>query len=188
MTKTTTRSTVIGTKYEDVIRPVACNAEEKKAIAKLAEHLRRKNAKALGFLPERTYGIAIERDRLVATMENDEPCGILLWARRTNRIKIHQTVIATDCRRLLHATHAVEAILDHPDAKGAKVLQLRVAMDLPAMRFWIAIGMRHIYTVRGKLWKGRKIAIMQMRLLQPNSRKRKLTKNLIELARNGYDV
>jgi hypothetical protein len=124
MARTTTRSQFEATNYADVIRPVASPAALRDHIACLAESLRRKNAEALGFLPRRTYYDAIHRDRLVCTLENDEPCGILLWGRRRERVKIHQTVVAPDCRRLLHATHAVEAILEHDDAKTASVLHL----------------------------------------------------------------
>lgn len=178
----TTRSTELATQWDDVIRPVAGSASLRHEVAKLAEHLRRRNAEALGFLPADTYAKAIDRDRLVCTLENDEPCGILLWARRGERVKIHQTVVADDARRLLHATHAVEAILSHPDANGAKVLQLRVATDLPALHFWKAIGMVQKYEVAGKLWKGRRIAVMQMKLAQPKARTRKLAEKLITLS------
>jgi ribosomal protein S18 acetylase RimI-like enzyme len=184
----TTRSEEIATAWPDVIRPVAGPESLRRCIAMLAEDLRSKNPEALGFLPRDTYLHAIERDRLVATLENDEPCGILLWARRRNRIKIHQTVVAEDCRRLLHATHAVEAILAHPDAQNADVLQLRVATDLPAIHFWEAIGMVKKYEVQGKLWKGRRIAVMQMRLRQPKARRRKLAAHLIDLALRRNDI
>lgn len=178
----TTRSTVVATPWHDVIRPVAGPENLKREIAKLAEHLRSQNAEALGFLPKDTYAKAIERDRMVATLEEDEPCGILLWGVRGRRVKIHQTVIANDSRRLLHATHAVEAILSHPDAEHAQMLQLRVATDLPAINFWRAIGMVQKYEVQGKLWKGRRIAIMQMKLAHPRARMRKLVSNLINLS------
>jgi len=182
MARKTTRSSLELTNYADVIRPVASIAPLRDEIAKLAESLRKKNADALGFLPQHTYYDAIHRDRLVATLENDEPCGILLWGRRKNRVKIHQTVIAEDSRRLLHATHAVEAILEHPDAQSAAVLQLRCAMDLPAIQFWKAIGMRHIYTVSGKLWPGRKIAVMRMSISNRRLHRRKMIRKLIDLA------
>jgi GNAT superfamily N-acetyltransferase len=182
MARTTTRSQFEATNYADVIRPVASPAALRDHIACLAESLRRKNAEALGFLPRRTYYDAIHRDRLVCTLENDEPCGILLWGRRRERVKIHQTVVAPDCRRLLHATHAVEAILEHDDAKTASVLQLRCALDLPAIHFWKAIGMKHIYTTQGKLWPGRQIAVMRMSIANRRLHRRKMIGKLIELA------
>lgn len=182
MGNTTTRSSKLETPWEDIIRPAAGSENLKRRVAALAEYLRKKNADALGFLPKQTYRDAIDRDRMVATTENDSLCGILMWGRRRDRIKIHQTVIAEDSRRLLHATHAVEAVLEHPDSRGATILQLRVAMDLPALKFWTAIGMRQIYTVRGKLWKGRRIAVMQMKIAQTRARKNKLVEKLIKLA------
>lgn len=178
----TTRCRTPETKYPDVIRPVASPPKLQRQIALLSEHLRTTHADALGFLPFNTYPQAIERDRLVCCVENDEPCGIVVWGKRKRRIKLQQTVIAPDSRRLLHATHAIHAIIDHPDCDDAEVMQLRCATDLEALKFWKAIGCRIIYTVRGKLWKGREIATMTLRLKQPRALKRKMIDRLVDLA------
>lgn len=166
------------TQLQDVIRPHTCDEQTQLKLASLAEHLRRKNNIALGFLPFNTYKAAIARDRLLVCTENQDPCGILQWGRRRNRIKIHQTVVAHDSRRLLHASHLVAQVLAHPDAQDASLIQLRVAADLPAVQFWRAVGFRIVREVKGKAWRGRRIYVMQLRC---KNRKRQAHRSLKKL-------
>lgn len=132
--------------------------------ADFCEALRKKEAHCLGFVPAIAYTDAIRRGRLFIELENDEPCGFCFWAQRKKTIRIHQTAVVEDARRIKHATSIVTCILNQPEALRAKRLRLRVADDLPANKFWKAIGCRIVGTQPGgKTW-GRTINMYELRL------------------------
>lgn len=132
--------------------------------ADFCEALRKREAYGLGFIPAIAYDQAIRRGRLFIELENDEPCGFCLWAKRKKVIRIHQTAVVEDARRLKHATSIVTTVLNTREGKSAATLRLRVADDLPANHFWRSIGCEIIGTQPGgKTWN-RTINLYQLKL------------------------
>lgn len=123
-------------------------------LADFCEDLRRKEAYCLGFIPAESYPDAMRRHRLIIALENGEPAGFVLWAKRGSVLRFHQTAVTHELRRLKHATSIVTAALNTAEGRAAKSIKLRVAEDLQANSFWKAIGFK-IYTVvpGGKTWK-----------------------------------
>ncbi len=135
--------------HPEILLPQHCDDTTQQKLANYAETLRKKNAYCLGFIPAIAYTEAIKRNRLVVELENDEPCGFVLWAKRGSTVRIHQCCIADDARRLRHATQLVTHTLTRPENKNARQLKLRVADDLEANAFWQTIGCQIVANVPG---------------------------------------
>jgi hypothetical protein len=150
--------------HPQILLPQHCNSNIQNEIAKFAESLRKKEAYCLGFIPAIAYTDAQQRGRLIVELENDEPCGFSLWAQRGNTLRIHQTAIVEDARRIQHATTLVTHLLNQPAAKRCTRLRLRVAHDLDANHFWKAIGCQIVGTQPGgKTWR-RTINLYELKL------------------------
>jgi hypothetical protein len=155
-------------------------------IADFCEDLRRKEAYCLGFIPAASYPAAIARHRLIVALENGEPAGFVLWAKRRTKLRFHQTAVVAELRRLKHATDIVTAALNTPEGRCARTIGLRVAHDLPANTFWQAIGFRIVATQPGgKTW-GRTINIYEL----PVRDRMKVAAGMIDgvLAAHAHDV
>lgn len=150
--------------HPQILLPKDAHSSVIEEAADFCESVRKKEAYCLGFIPAIAYTDAIKRGRLFIEMENDEPAGFCLWASRNRIIRIHQTAVVEDARRIKHATSIVTCVLNQPEALRAKSLRMRVAHDLPANGFWKAIGCRIIGTQPGgKTW-GRTINMYELKL------------------------
>lgn len=131
-------------------------------VCDFVEDLRSREAYCLGFIPASSYPAAIARHRLIVALENDEPCGFVLWAKRKTKLRFHQTAVVAELRRLKHATDIVTAALNTVEGRTSRSIGLRVARDLPANAFWQSIGFRIVATQPGgKTW-GRTINIYEL--------------------------
>ena len=104
--------------------------------------LAKKHTHELGFVPYEGYVYAWEHHRIRVQRLNGEPCGFLLHCpiRRGKTLRIVQTVIQVDARRIASATEMVANLI--LDAQELDVPQIRLgcAADLEANAFWLACG------------------------------------------------
>jgi ribosomal protein S18 acetylase RimI-like enzyme len=96
----------------------------------------------LGFLPICAYELARQEQRLHIQSYNDEPCGFILTARPTpgRILKIYQTAIQYDARRLQHATQLIRDLEARATLYDCPGISLKCAADLAANQFWKAMG------------------------------------------------
>lgn len=117
--------------------------------------LRKKEGKALGFIPKERYLSIMERresygraryryeDVLIA-FDNDDPTGFayVSYGPKSHVGNIYQIVIREDARRW----HRAALVLDYFEAQATERLcttaKCRVAVDLEANHFWQAMGYR----------------------------------------------
>lgn len=150
--------------HPNIVLPQYAHPALQSQIADFCESVRKKEAYCLGFIPAIAYTDSQVRGRLFVELENDEPVGFCLWAKRKKTLRIHQTAIVEDARRIKHATNLVTQVLNDPANKRVNELRLRVADDLPANRFWTAIGCKIVGNVKGgKTW-GRTINLYRLKL------------------------
>jgi hypothetical protein len=120
--------------------------------------LSQKHAHELGFIPFQRYSEASDRGRMFLQRLNDELCGFLLFgAVKDNHIKVTQTVIQVDARRIANATEMIDKLKALAIANGAHTISLRCADDLEANKFWHACGFTHTRSTSGGESKGRLI-------------------------------
>lgn len=148
--------------HPNILLPQHASVSVQAHVSDFCENLRHREAYCLGFIPAVAYDEAQRRGRLFVELENDEPCGFILWTKRARVLKIAQCAIVEDERRLKHATHLVANLLNQKEALNAKQLRLRVAHDLDANHFWQSIGCEIWGTQPGgKTW-GRTINLYRM--------------------------
>lgn len=94
----------------------------------------------VGFVPNTVYPRAIIRNQVTFSVENNELCGFLLHGPARHELKIYQTAITYDCRRLEHGTHAVHQVIKKALENDQEKIILHCAADLPANAFWRAAG------------------------------------------------
>jgi len=140
-----------------VLQPHLGSEDLIRAASSYAVSLHDRHHDQLGFLPRDTFELAARRGRLLIATENGEACGMLLVGQRNHVLRIHQTCVEEDLRRLKHATEMVAAALSLPGLNQVRQIKLRVADDLPANQFWRAIGCRVTHQTRGSIRRGRLI-------------------------------
>ena len=133
-----------------------------------AVSLAKKHTDEIGFIPQYRYDQAAADDRLFLQSLNDDPCGFLLAGpmRANTPVHIYQTVIQTDARRILQASHLVDRLAAQAAAADATAILLRVAADLPAVQFWLANGFECLGETPGGTRRRRRI-LQFRRLLVP---------------------
>lgn len=109
-------------------------------------HLSRLHSDELGFLPAPAVAQLIDRGRLLLELENNEPCGFLLHGPARRVLRVYQTCIQVDARRIHHALHLVADLRARALAGGSRAIVLHCAEDLDANAFWRAAG----FTLVGK--------------------------------------
>lgn len=123
------------------------------AIVRYACHLQRQHTDQLGFLPTVAIREYADRGQVIVATENDDPVSYVLFytGRHGNRPKrdpltcrIHQLCTQYDARRLAHATHLLNQVIDIATAAHFLELQAWVADDLPANDFWQAVGFHKV--------------------------------------------
>lgn len=133
----------------NVFSPVNASNHHQELLAHYCEKLRRADGNALGFVPFSAFGQAMRRNRMIIEIENDEPCGFLIFTSVRERLKILMIAIQKDARRIFHATNLLSGMLTLEDTKRSEYIQLRCADDLPSNSFWRAVGFSLITQVDG---------------------------------------
>ena len=133
----------------NVFSPIRADLHTQELLAHYCEKLRKEDGHALGFIPFSGFQAAMLRNRMIIEIENDCPCGFLIWSRVLTRIKILMIAIQRDARRVFHATNLLSAMLSLRDTQGATYIQLRCADDLESNQFWKDCGFSLITQVDG---------------------------------------
>lgn len=103
-------------------------------------HLARKHTDELGFLPAPAVARLINAGRLITELENNEPCGFLLHGPARQVLRVYQTCVQLDARRIHHALNLVADLRARALAGGSRAIVLHCAADLDANTFWRAAG------------------------------------------------
>jgi len=113
-----------------------------------AKHLADKHRWELGFLAASVYQRANDLGHLRIATHNADPCGFILHGPIKKTLRIYQTCVETDLRRIEHGSELLEQLIQ--DAIRADVHQICLwcAEDLPANLFWEANGFTHTETRR----------------------------------------
>lgn len=133
----------------NVFSPILADNGMQELLAHYCEKLRRADGQALGFIPFSGFQAAMLRNRMIIEIENDTPCGFLIWSKSSCRIKILMIAIQNDARRVFHATNLISGMLTLQDTQGATYVQLRCADDLESNHFWKGCGFSLITQVDG---------------------------------------
>ena len=115
------------------------------------DSLRKKEGKALGFIPKAVYESVLEnrrvadRDRwkyseIVMTLDNNDRTGFCYFTYSGQDVHIQQIVIQNDARRF----HRALMMLDYAEKRakelGKTAVTARVAIDLESNVFWNSCG------------------------------------------------
>jgi len=122
------------------------------------EDLRRKESKALGFVPKGTYLSIMQRkpydgrcrweySKVYIVEDDGERTGFCYVSFKGNVAKVHQIVVQEDARRWYRATLMLSEIEKEAIKTGKQGVQARVAIDLEANLFWRASGYEPIKIV-----------------------------------------
>lgn len=109
-------------------------------LARYMNHLAQKCAYEVGFIPNTVYPQAILKQQVKFTEENGELCGFLLHGPPRGEVRVYQTAIEFELRRLEHGTHAIQRLIAEALEKDQEKIILHCAADLPANAFWRAAG------------------------------------------------
>lgn len=114
--------------------------------------------RAVGFLPKTIYQPAWENGRLKIARENDDPCGMILHGPLKKTLRIYQTAIELEARRLENGSDLVEQVIQEAIDANVHQISLHCAEDLEANWFWQSLGFKHVgervkSTLRGRIQK-----------------------------------
>lgn len=109
-------------------------------LAAYMDDLAKREAEALGFIPNTVYPEAILRNQVKFSEENGQLCGFMLHGPPRHEIRVYQTAVEFDLRRLDHATCAVHRLIREALEADQEKIILHCATDLQANGFWRAAG------------------------------------------------
>lgn len=113
------------------------------------DHLQSRNYAALGFLSRSTLAEYIARQQVDIEIDNNTPCGYLLFydgrnhhrpIHQPNALQIRQACISYDARLIEHGKALVSRIIVRANALGYQTITCWVGTDLPANTFWSSLG------------------------------------------------
>jgi hypothetical protein len=115
------------------------------------DSLRKKEGKALGFIPKSVYESILEkrrvadRDRwkyseIIITIDNGERTGFCYFTYANQDVHIQQIVIQNDARRFNRALMMLEFVEKRATELGKTAITARVAIDLESNLFWKGCG------------------------------------------------
>jgi len=115
------------------------------------DSLRKKEGKALGFIPKSVYESILEkktvanRDRwkysqIVITVDNNEKTGFCYFTYANQDVHIQQIVIQNDARRYHRALMMLDYVESVAKKLGKTAIAARVAIDLESNLFWSGCG------------------------------------------------
>jgi len=107
------------------------------------------NADYLGYIPKPALLKYAERNQIIPAFDNDELCGYILFNdnpgpklryKAPATLRIYQTCIQNDARRILHGTQLLQALLNRPTTQTFRYLDCFVNQNIPANDFWTTLG------------------------------------------------
>ena len=115
------------------------------------DSLRKKEGKALGFIPRAVYDSILQqkrvgnRDRykyseIIKTVDNDDNTGFCYYTFSGQDLKIQQIVIQNDARRFNRALMMLDHVEKRAKELGKTFITARVAIDLESNLFWSGCG------------------------------------------------
>ena len=115
------------------------------------DSLRKKEGKALGFIPKSVYeSILLKKkvanrnrflySQIILTEDNNQNTGFCYFTYSGQDLHIQQIVIQNDARRLHRALMLLDYVEKIAKQKGKTAITCRVAIDLESNKFWSACG------------------------------------------------
>ncbi len=104
---------------------------------------------SVGFLTTSALREYHQRRQIIPAFQDQDPCGYMIFydgrnAKRPRNhpaaIRIRQIAIEHTVRRVYHGTGLISRAIYLAQARGFARLELWCAIDLPAMKFWRALG------------------------------------------------
>ena len=128
---------------------------------KFVDHLQKKFANCVGFLPRVAMENIIEQGHIRLAMENDDAAGYILSRPRLQwqplMRSITQTCVAMDARRRHHGLALLQQIEAESRASGILALQACCAVGLESNDFWDAAGFIPVVHMTPANVRGREI-------------------------------
>lgn len=104
-------------------------------------HLQRKFSDQIGFAPTTAYIDRIEKGHVLVTTENNDPAGFVLACCRLDRtLHISQAAVELDLQRDLHGASMLAYLAARARLAGCDRMTCTVRDNIPAHRFWQALG------------------------------------------------
>ena len=128
-------------------------------------HLADKLKHELGFVTPQLLQELNDGGGLCTLKFNGEPGGFLGFRHKDGPTHIYYTAIEEPIRRVLNASAMVTALCLDVVARGNDRIRLYCACDLPANKFWSAIGSELLMTDRGKRKTQRPRSLYRIRCL-----------------------
>tara|TARA_R110000822_G_scaffold80191_2_gene191216 strand:- start:637 stop:1188 length:552 start_codon:yes stop_codon:yes gene_type:complete len=115
------------------------------------DSLRKKEGKALGFIPRAVYDSILQKERvgnrdrykyseIIKTVDNLDNTGFCYYTYSGNDLKIQQIVIQNDARRVNRALMMLDHVEKRAKELGKTHVTARVAIDLESNMFWAGCG------------------------------------------------
>ncbi len=111
-----------------------------------------KNTEALGFLPQSAYTDAALKGHLwiAADKEKRQISGYLLFGGTFPNLRVFQVYVRPEFRGQSIAPALIEKLKDYGEKHNFMNIKAKVASELPANKFWQAMGFEIIDQIRGK--------------------------------------
>lgn len=100
----------------------------------------KKGTNSIGFLPWPKVCDLCSRNQAGIATENNDIVGFVLHGRNTDATRIFQIWTRADARRLLYGACLVRGVERFAIATDSPAISLKCATDLPAIKFWLALG------------------------------------------------
>jgi hypothetical protein len=144
-----------------------------KLILDWIEQVSRRDFEAIGFLTRQARDRYHRQGKIKVYYENGEPTAFCLHSglQKTRTVQIHQSLTIDPARRLLHQSALVHHLRVAARHAGAVAIKLRVADDLPANLFWMALGAEQYAQERGGKRRGRIINLYRLPLQEGSHRR-----------------
>jgi len=129
---------------------------------KVIDSLRRKEAEAVGFIPDSRWELELSgayNGAIWLLEENADPVGYLYATFSPGRGRIQQVVVREDARRAERATALVTSAEAESAKRGAFDFGCRVGLDLEATAFWEAMGFEQVATIPGGQRRNRTLGV-----------------------------
>jgi N-acetylglutamate synthase-like GNAT family acetyltransferase len=128
---------------------------------KFIDHLQRKFANCVGFLPKVAIETLTEQGHVKLAIQNGEGAGYILSRRRLkwqpHMRSITQACVAMDAQRRHHGLALLSVVEAEARAEGLSALQACCAVSLDSNNFWRAAGFIPIVHMRPANVRGREI-------------------------------
>lgn len=114
-------------------------------------HLARTYKHDLGFLPRGALTDRVQTGRILLATRNDAPAGYVSYTHRLDGIThLPQVAVDPELWRTTLGTALLTALIALATAAGSYAITLRSAIDLPANKFWPALGFHLVAHTPGR--------------------------------------